>query len=103
MVVAVVDWFLGGETAPAPDFCGDLNPVASAKKPKEETRRTRRFGLPVNWPRMIQEAAANCGRMHPARARARDIKNMPAWPYLTLLVVTLRRAWFNFHGCNKRP
>jgi hypothetical protein len=32
MVVAVVDCILGGETASVPDFCGDLNPVARAKK-----------------------------------------------------------------------
>jgi len=28
--------------------------------------------------------------------------NMPALPYIKLLVVTLRQAWFNFRGCNKR-
>jgi hypothetical protein len=30
------------------------------------------------------------------------IKNMPVFPYLNLLVVTARVAWFNFRGWKKR-
>ena len=51
-----------------------------------------------------KEVAANCGQ--PVRARAGGVGlskgTMSYEPFIQLLVVTLRAAWFNFRGWNKR-
>jgi hypothetical protein len=53
----------------------------------------------------IKGVAINCGWVGEARAgRVCDgNKIMPVLPYLNLLVVTARTAWFNFRGWKKRP
>jgi hypothetical protein len=49
---------------------------------------------------MIKEAVVGCSRI--TVARARGYKIMSPLPYLNLLVVTVRAAWFNFRGWTKR-
>jgi hypothetical protein len=52
-----------------------------------------------------KEVAINCGWVGVARAGrglTMGIKIMPVFPYLNLLVVTARAAWFNFRGWKKR-
>jgi hypothetical protein len=51
---------------------------------------------------MKKEMAAGFGRTNVARACNLKII-MPVLPYIKLLVVTARAAWFNFRGWNKRP
>jgi hypothetical protein len=41
-------------------------------------------------------------RLNVGGARAGAKKNMTALPLINLLVVTVRTAWFNFRGWNKR-
>jgi hypothetical protein len=65
-----------------------------------ETRRTRPLVCLWIQPRMIKEAVVDCSRMV---GRVRVIKQMPGLPYLNLLVVTVRAAWFNFRAWKKRP
>ncbi|MEI7534974.1 MAG: hypothetical protein WCK57_11445 [Verrucomicrobiae bacterium] len=48
---------------------------------------------------MKKEMAVGSGRMNEARACN---QKMPVLPYITLLVVTARAAWFNFRGWKKR-
>jgi hypothetical protein len=50
---------------------------------------------------MKKEAVVGYGRIDEARACNRKI--MPVLPYIALLVVTARTAWFNFRGWKKRP
>jgi hypothetical protein len=50
---------------------------------------------------MIKEAVVDCGRMV-GRVRVVYKKIMSGLPYLNLLVVTVRAAWFNFRGWKKR-
>jgi hypothetical protein len=51
-----------------------------------------------------KEVAASCGQ--PVKARAGGVvllKGIMSYePFIQLLVVTLRAAWFNFRGWNKR-
>ncbi len=85
----------------AVEVCGDKLPLVVAVEDKEKTRRTRPLVCLGIQPRMIKEAVA--GRSRIDRARARGLKIMTPWPYITLLVVTVRAAWFNFRGWTKRP
>jgi len=66
-----------------------------------ETRRTRPLVCLWIQPRMIKEAVVDCGRMV-GRVRVVYKKIMSGLPYLNLLVVTVRAAWFNFRGWKKR-
>jgi hypothetical protein len=67
---------------------------------EERNARARRICLKFE-PRMNKEAAVGSGRMD--KARACNLKIMPVLPYIKLLVVTARAAWFNFRGWKKRP
>jgi hypothetical protein len=67
----------------------------------EEERNARACQI---WPkigsRMKKEMATGLGRKT-RRVRAIQ-KIMPVLPYIKLLVVTARTAWFNFRGWKKR-
>jgi hypothetical protein len=70
------------------------------------TQRTRLIGFARRLTAIeaTKEVAANCGR--PVKARAGGVvllKGIMSYePFIQLLVVTLRAAWFNFRGWNKR-
>ena len=70
----------------------------STLKLEERNARARRVWLKFE-PRMKKEMAVGFRRMD--EARACNLK-MPGLPYITLLVVTARAAWFNFRGWKKR-
>ena len=66
---------------------------------EERNARVRQV-WPKFEPRMKKELAVGFGWLDWARACN---SKMPALPYLQLLVVTARAAWFNFRGWKKRP
>jgi hypothetical protein len=54
--------------------------------------------------RANKEVAVNCGWIDGrVRVSAGNIIMMSGLPFINLLVVTLRAAWFNFRGWKKRP
>jgi len=69
------------------------------KLKEEHDACARRVGLRLDCAlRRCQSPAAG-----PVAARAGVFgKHMPAFTMIQVLVVTLRAAWFNFRGCNKR-
>ena len=70
------------------------------------TQRARLIGFARSLTAVeaTKEVAAYCGR--PVKARAGGVvllKGIMSYePFIQLLVVTLRAAWFNFRGWNKR-
>jgi hypothetical protein len=101
------DWWLrvvvnlGGEPCVA-EFCGDLNPFNVWLKSKEGHDARARSVCPEIASRQ-QGGGGQLRLADRARARFRWKTDMSALPFINLLVVTLRAAWFNFRGWKKRP
>ena len=71
---------------------------------EEHNARARRICLQLG-PRINKEVAVNCSRIDEARACNRQ-KKMDSLPFIvlaSLLVVTVRAAWYSFRRCKKRP
>jgi len=73
---------------------------------KGGTRRTRLIGLPAIWMRLKRQGGrlSIADGLVKARAGGAGLLEgiMLYEPFINLLVVTLRAAWFNFRGWNKR-
>lgn len=91
---------------------GDLGPAQAAARKTDKRLlgggacRARLIGFArgLTVIEATKEVAANCGQ--PVKARAGGVgllKGIMSYePFIQLLVVTLRAAWFNFRGWNKR-